>query len=127
MTHETVAAALHNLQAQINEVLGLMKDAAKHPAAEDTAQNIVKYSIRLAQLEGAFITLQQHAPTLVDLAKQYPIPPLPDPIPEVEPDAEPPPPAEPEVPITSEELEKRSPTMRRSKAQKAKKAKKNES
>ena len=127
MTHETIAAALHNLQAQINEVKGLLKDTAKQPAKDETAGNIIKYSIRLAQLEGAFITLQQHAPALVDIAKQYPVPPMPDPLPEVEPDAEPPPPVEPEVSITSGELEKRSPTMRRAKAQKAKKAKKNES
>jgi hypothetical protein len=107
--------------------MGLMRDTAKQPTAEGTAQNLVKYSMRLAQLEGAFVTLQQHAPALVDLSKQYPVPPLPDPLPEVEPDAEPPPPVEPEVSITSGELEKRSPTMRRAKAQKAKKAKKNES
>jgi len=126
MTPETIAAALYNLQAQINEVMGLMKDAAKHPANDETAANIVKYSIRIAQLEGAFITLQQHAPALVEVSKQYPVPPLPEPLPEAESDTEPPSPAAPEVSITSGELEKRSPTARRAKAQKAKKAKKNE-
>jgi hypothetical protein len=115
------------LQAQINEIMGLMKDAAKQPSTTETASNIVKYSLQLAQLEGAFITLKQYAPALEEIAKQYPVPPLPEPLPEAEPDAEPPPPAEPEVSITSGELEKRSPTLRRSKAQKAKKAKKNES
>ena len=79
MTHETITAALYNLQAQINEVMGLMKDAAKQPANDETAANIVRYSIRLAQLEGAFITLQQHAPALVEVSNQYPLPPLPPP------------------------------------------------
>ncbi len=79
MTHETITAALYNLQAQINEVMGLMKDAAKQPAQDETAGNIIKYSIRLAQLEGAFITLQQHAPALVEVSNQYPLPPLPPP------------------------------------------------
>lgn len=77
MTHETITAALHNLQAQINEVMGLMKDAAKQPSTTETASNIVKYSLKLAQLEGAFITLQQHAPVLIEVANQYPVPPLP--------------------------------------------------
>lgn len=77
MTHETITAALHNLQAQINEIMGLMKDAAKQPSTTETASNIVKYSLQLAQLEGAFITLQQHAPALVEVANQYPVPPLP--------------------------------------------------
>ena len=77
MTQESITAALHNLQAQINEVMGLMKDCAKQPTDEETATRIVKYSLRLAQLEGAFITLQQHAPTLVSVAQQYPVPPIP--------------------------------------------------
>ena len=73
MTHETINAALHNLQAQINEVTGLMRDMAKQPTQEETATNLVKYSIRLAQLEGAFITLQQHATTIVEISKQFPV------------------------------------------------------
>ncbi len=77
MTHETVSAALYSLRAQINEVLGMMKDAAKHATQEDTAALLVQYSIRLAQLEGAYITLQEHAPTLVALSQQYPVPPVP--------------------------------------------------
>ena len=89
MTHETVVAALHSLQAQVSEVMGLMKDAAKQPVGEETAANIVKYSIRLAQLEGALITLQQHAPALVATANQYPLPPLPKPPPTEEEDPEP--------------------------------------
>jgi hypothetical protein len=89
VTHETVKAALYNLQAQINEVMGLMKDAAKQQATDDTATNIVKYSVRLFQLEGAFITLQKYAPTLVQVAKQYPIPPLPEPPPIEEEEVEP--------------------------------------
>ena len=87
MTHETVTAALYNLQAQINEVMGLMKDAAKQPANDETAANIVRYSIRLAQLEGAIITLQQHAAELVQVSSQYPLPPVPPPEPDEE-DAE---------------------------------------
>jgi hypothetical protein len=75
MTYETITAALHNLQAQINETVGLMKDCAKQPTSSDTAANLVKYSIRLAQLEGAFLTLQEHAPGLVEVSKQYPMPP----------------------------------------------------
>jgi hypothetical protein len=89
VTHETIAAALHNLQAQINEVKGLLKDTAKQPAKDETAGNIIKYSIRLAQLEGAFITLQEHAPALVQVANQYPLPPLPEPPPISEEDPEP--------------------------------------
>jgi hypothetical protein len=76
VTHETVSAALYSLRAQINEVLGMMKDAAKHATQEDTAALLVQYSIRLAQLEGAYITLQEHAPTLVTLSQQYPVPPV---------------------------------------------------
>jgi hypothetical protein len=57
--------------------MGLMKDAAKQPSTTETASNIVKYSLKLAQLEGAFITLQQHAPVLIEVANQYPVPPLP--------------------------------------------------
>ena len=77
MTHETVSAALYSLRAQINEVLGMMKDAAKQPTQEETAALLTQYSIRLAQLEGAYITLQEHAPTLVTLSQQYPVPPVP--------------------------------------------------
>lgn len=88
MTHETITAALHNLQAQINEIMGLMKDAAKQPSTTETASNIVKYSLQLAQLEGAFITLQQHAPVLIEVANQYPVPPLPTAPLEEEPEVE---------------------------------------
>lgn len=112
MTHETVTAALHNLQAQINEVMGLMKDAAKQPTKEDTATKMVQYAIRLAQLEGAFITLQQHASAIVDVAKQYPVPPTLSPPPEdVEAAVED---GEESGVITTEDLETISPTYRRS-------------
>jgi len=86
MTYETIAAALHNLQSQINETMGLMKDCAKQPTNAETAANLVKYSIRLAQMEGAFITLQQHSAGLVEVSKQYPLPPIPPPHPEEEPE-----------------------------------------
>ena len=55
----------------------MKQDTAKQPAKDETAGDIIKYSIRLAQLEGAFITLQQHAPALVEVSNQYPLPPLP--------------------------------------------------
>ena len=76
MTRETISAALYNLQAQINEMMGLIKDLAKQPTSRESATNLVNYSIKLAQLEGAFITLQEHAPGIVQLASQYPIPPI---------------------------------------------------
>tara|TARA_R110002020_G_scaffold435030_1_gene645194 strand:- start:879 stop:1247 length:369 start_codon:yes stop_codon:yes gene_type:complete len=75
MTQESITAALHNLQAQINEIVGLMKDCAKQPTTMETASNLVGYSIKLSQLEGAFNTLQQYAPTLALVSENYPIPP----------------------------------------------------
>ena len=119
MTYETVTAALHNLQAQINEVMGLMKDAAKQPTKDDTATKLVQYAIRLAQLEGAFLTLQQHANAIIDVAKQYPVPPLPVAGPEdteedeVATDTEIEDEEESRV-ITTEDLATSSPTYRRS-------------
>ena len=86
MTPETITAALHNLQAPINEVTGLIRDCAKQPTNAESAADLVKHSIRLAQMEGAFITLQQHAPALVEVSRQYPLPPIPPPRPEEEPE-----------------------------------------
>ncbi len=84
MTQESITAALHNLQAQINELVGLMKDCAKQPTTMETASNLVGYSIKLSQLEGAFNTLQQYAPTLALVSENYPLPPVEPAVPQEE-------------------------------------------
>lgn len=62
MTDETLEAGILQLRAKALETLGQMKDLARRPQESNTVEQLVLLSMRLAQLEGAMITLQQYAP-----------------------------------------------------------------
>jgi len=64
MTDETLEAAILTLRAQALSALGMMKDLARRPTEVDAVEKLALHATRLAQLEGAMLTLQQYAPTV---------------------------------------------------------------
>ena len=64
MTDETLEAAILTLRAQALNALGMMKDLARRPTEVDAVEKLALHATRLAQLEGAMLTLQQYAPTV---------------------------------------------------------------
>jgi hypothetical protein len=126
MSVEILNSAIMQLRGKAQEVYGVIKDIYRRPTAEGDADRIMSLSLKLAQIEGGLITLEQYAPEIVgsvaaeraaeraaaDLVLTSPQ--------EAEPPAEPEkpePPAEaptPEKGIGHDELMERSPTYRKS-------------
>ena len=96
---EILDAAILQLRAKSLETFGIIKDLSKQDTHEGHADKVTNAALRLAQLEGGLITLQQYQSVLLEYAKT--------PIVEEEPPEEVPP--EDHV-ITPEQ----SPTLRRS-------------
>ena len=99
MAKETSEAAILQLRARALEQYGLIKDTYARPAEEGDVEKAVNHALKLAQFEGAMLTLQQYF-------GQVGPPPAPPP--------------EPERPpmVVTEEM---SPTLRRANSVKKKK------
>jgi len=125
MTEETLNAVVLRLQSSAVECFEIIKARCAGQLGESDVDFIAQQSMRLANLEGAILTLQQYAPNIEAyaveletskaralLAAQLEV-------------TEPP---EPSSGIGEDELAKRSPTFRRSQSNKdnKKKAKKDE-
>ncbi len=137
MSKEIIEATLLRLRGSVMETFEAMKDLYASPAEEGTVDAMAKLASRLAALEGGLLTLQQYAPLMEEqvnakrmeealavarqIQKEQDEQMAADLVDEVIID----------TPITTAELEKRSPTYRRStmnpdKKKKKKKKKKNE-
>ena len=113
MSQEILNAAIMQLRSKALEAYGVIKDMYQRPSQEGDADKIATLSLRLAQLEGGMITLQQYAPEIIASSV----------VPEVESETseDPAPPLASDenvpdsgAPITEEDLAARSPTYRRS-------------
>jgi len=114
MTEEILNAAITRLKSKALEQYGLLKQAYQSPADENTVDTICRHALALVEYEGAMLTLQQYAPAL----KPQPAPPVQQAAPataqpQEAPQEEQAPEPEP-TPLRGEELEKRSPTYRKS-------------
>jgi len=65
MSQEILNSAIMQLRAKALEVYGVIKDIYRRPAQEGDADKIATLSLKLAQLEGGMITLQQYAPEII--------------------------------------------------------------
>lgn len=125
MTEETLNAVVLRLQSSAVECFEVIKARCAGQLGESDVDFIAQQSMRLANLEGAILTLQQYAPTIEAyaveletskaralLAAQLEVSEPPEPLSE----------------ISEDELAERSPTFRRSQSNKdnKKKAKKDE-
>jgi|TARA_E500000331_G_C17232679_1_gene703356 hypothetical protein len=70
MTEETLDAAILTLRAKALEVYGLMKETYARNAEPGDVELLSQYALKLAQLEGAMITLQQYRSSIIDSAKE---------------------------------------------------------
>lgn len=117
MTEELLQAAILRLRAKALEHYGMIKNLYHNPASEKTVDDICSHAVALAQYEGAMLTLQGYSANLAETRQ---------PTPNTEDgeldskdfqlDVEQPEPTK----LSQEELEKRSPTMRRSAGSKKK-------
>jgi hypothetical protein len=72
MTEHTLNSSIVYLQAKVFEQRGLLADAMKRPSEAGDMERLANLALNLATLEGALITLQQHAPSLVALINKPP-------------------------------------------------------
>ena len=70
MKQDLLQAALMRLQGSVLETFEAIKDAYASPAKEGAADEIASLALRLAQLEGGLITLQQYSQRIVETAQQ---------------------------------------------------------
>ncbi len=70
MSVEVLNSALVQLRGKAHEIYGIMNDIHRHPATEGDADKIINLSVKLAQLEGAVLTLEQYAPEIVKSVAQ---------------------------------------------------------
>jgi hypothetical protein len=99
MTEETLNATISLLRSKALEIYGIMKDIYARPAQEGDVDLLANHSLKLAQLEGGLLTLQQYAPDIIKSANDRQVP-----------EAGP----EPEAPvITEKELSERLGTLKR--------------
>ena len=115
MTEEGLNAALLRLQSMTIETYGRMKDIYRREQQESDVDLIATLSMKLANYEGALLTLQQYKNDIIQSAKDNPAPIA---VPESDSEPEPEPPSDGE--ISGKDLEKRSPTYRRSQKRKEK-------
>ena len=114
MTDETLEAALLNLRSQALSVLGLMKDMARRPTTPEDVGSLSGYAAQLAQLEGAMLTLQQYAPLIKQAGIEALVPPEATEVEVEETEDDPEPEEEGDGTLTEDDLQKRSPTFRKS-------------
>jgi hypothetical protein len=70
MKQDLLQAALLRLQGSVLETFEAIKNAYAAPAKEGAADEIASLALRLAQLEGGLITLQQYSKQIVETAQQ---------------------------------------------------------
>ena len=70
MTEETLDATILTLRAKALETFGLMKDIYARDAQIGDVDLLAQYSMKLAQFEGAMITLQQYKENIIESAKE---------------------------------------------------------
>ncbi len=69
MSKEIIDATLLRLRGSFMETFEAMKDLYAAPAEEGTVDQIAKLASRLAALEGGLLTLQQYAPLIEEQVK----------------------------------------------------------
>lgn len=69
MTEEGLNAATLRLQSLAIETYGKIKDIYKREQQDDDVDKIANLSMKLANFEGALITLQQYKQSIIDSAK----------------------------------------------------------
>jgi len=114
MSVEVINSAIMQLRGKAQEIYGVIKDIHRRPSEEGDADKIMTLSLRLAQIEGGLVTLEQYAPEIVrsveveKAAVQAQIAAIvaPKDPPQEEPEPE-------KDPIGHDELMKRSPTYRK--------------
>jgi len=102
---EILEAAILKLKALSLESYSIIKEEYSKPTDHGSADRIAQEAMRLAQIEGATITLQQYSAAIIASALPSPAPPDPAPPPEPEP---------PSAAVDEAELEGRSATYRKS-------------
>ena len=118
MSVEVLNSAMMQLRGKAQEIYGVIKDIHRRPSEEGDADKIMTLSLRLAQIEGGLVTLEQYAPDIVSTvaAEKAAIVAAAQALPssvvaeEVEPEQEP----EPSERVGHDELMERSPTYRKS-------------
>ena len=65
MSQEILNSAIMQLRAKALEAYGIIKDTYRQPSKEGDADKIAALSLKLAQLEGGMLTLQQYAPEII--------------------------------------------------------------
>ena len=107
MSVEILNSAIMQLRGKAQEIYGIIKDIHRRPAEEGDADRIMNLSLKLAQLEGGLVTIEQYAPEIVrSVAAEKAA----EKVAEAEIEEEP----VPEEGIGHDELMKRSPTYRKS-------------
>ena len=106
MAEETIDSAIALLRSKALEIYGVIKETyATHPQP-GSAEQIAKYSLQLANFEGAMVTLQQYKSNIIETTTTKPRAPNPAPAPP------------PEIPrsqvATEDDLAEKSETFRRS-------------
>jgi|TARA_B100000282_G_scaffold52259_1_gene33488 hypothetical protein len=118
MTEEGLNASILRLQSFVIETYGMIKDIYRREQQEGDVDKVAQLSMKLAQYEGALLTLRGYKQDIIDSAAV-------EEEPEEEPEEEQIPEEKNEGFITEEYLEKESKTFRNSQAhQKKKKGKK---
>ena len=65
MSVEVLNSAIMQLRGKAQEIYGVIKDIHRRPSEEGDADKIMTLSLRLAQIEGGLVTLEQYAPEIV--------------------------------------------------------------
>lgn len=65
MSVEVLNSAMMQLRGKAQEIYGVIKDIHRRPSEEGDADKIMTLSLRLAQIEGGLVTLEQYAPDIV--------------------------------------------------------------
>lgn len=79
MAKETSEAAILQLRAKALETYGIIKDILAKPSEEGDADNIAVQALKLAQFEGAMLTLQQYFGSAAPATTAPPAPSAPPP------------------------------------------------
>ena len=65
MSVEVLNSAIMQLRGKAQEIYGVIKDIHRRPSEEGDADKIMTLSLRLAQIEGGLVTLEQYSPEIV--------------------------------------------------------------
>jgi len=64
MSVEILNSAIMQLRGKAQEIYGVIKDIHRRPSEEGDADKIMTLSLKLAQIEGGLVTLEQYAPEI---------------------------------------------------------------